>query len=64
MKLQFKIVPGIMLPLRSPVAQRIVESGVLSARTGATSLLKIAFDGNRRKKQADFRPHLLFVFQL
>ncbi len=51
-------------PLRSPVAQRIVESGVLSARTGATSLLEIEFDGNRRKEQVDFRPHLPFVFQL
>ena len=52
------------VPLRSPVAQRIVESGVLSARTGATSLLKIEFDGNQRKRQVDFRPHLPFVFQL
>lgn len=52
------------VPLRSPVAQRMVESGVLSARTGATSLLKIEFDGNQRKRQVDFRPHLPFVFQL
>ena len=52
------------VPLRSPVAQRIVESGVLSARTGATSLLEIEFDGNRRKEQLDFRPHLPVVFQL
>jgi Glyoxalase-like domain len=52
------------VPLRSPVAQRIVESGVLSARTGATSLLEIEFDSNRRKKHVDFRPHLPFIFQL
>ena len=38
------------VPLRSPVAQRIVESGVLSVRMGATSLLEIEFDGNRRKR--------------
>jgi hypothetical protein len=31
------------VPLRSPVAQRIVESGVFSARMGATSLLEIEF---------------------
>jgi hypothetical protein len=52
------------VPLRSPVAQRIVESGVLSARTGATSLLEIEFDSNRRKEHVDFRPHLPLVFQL
>jgi hypothetical protein len=52
------------VPLRSPVAQRIVESGVLSARTGATSLLEIEFDSNRRKEHVDFRPHLPFIFQL
>jgi Glyoxalase-like domain len=52
------------VPLRSAVAQKIVESGVLSAQTGATSLLKIEFDSSRRKKHVDFRPHLPFVFQL
>jgi len=52
------------VPLRSPVAQRIVESGVLSAQTGATSLLEIEFDSKRRKEHVDFRPHLPFVFQL
>jgi hypothetical protein len=46
------------------VAQRIVESGVLSARTGATSLLEIEFDSNQRKERVDFRPHLPLVFQL
>jgi hypothetical protein len=52
------------VPLRSNVSQKIVESGVLATRTGATSLLEIEFDGNRRKEQMDFRPHLPFVFHL
>jgi hypothetical protein len=52
------------VPLRSSVSQRIVESGVLSTRTGATSLLEIEFDGNLRKQHVDFRSHLPFVFQL
>ncbi len=52
------------VPLRSKVAQRIVDSGILATRTGATSLLEIEFDGNRRKEHLDFRPHLPFVFQL
>jgi hypothetical protein len=50
------------VPLRSNVSQKIVESGILATRTGATSLLEIEFDGNRRKEQMDFRPHLPFVF--
>jgi hypothetical protein len=50
--------------LRSNVSQKIVESGILATRTGATSLLEIEFDGNRRKEQMDFRPHLPFVFHL
>ena len=52
------------VPLRSPVAQRIVESGVLSSRRGATSHPEIEFDRNRRKERVDFRPHLPLVFQL
>ena len=52
------------VPLLSPVAQRIVESGVLSVRTGATSFLEIEFDSKRRKEHVDFRPQLPFVFQL
>jgi hypothetical protein len=52
------------VPLRSNVSQKIVESGILATRTGATSLLEIKFDGNRRKEQMDFRPHLPFVFHL
>jgi len=52
------------VPLHSNVAQRIVDSGILATRTGATSLLEIEFDGNRRKEPLDFRPRLPFVFQL
>lgn len=51
-------------PLRSNAAQKIVESGVLATRTGATSLLEIEFDGHQRKEHVDFRPHLPFIFQM
>jgi hypothetical protein len=51
-------------PLRSKVSQKMVESGILATRTGATSLLEIEFDGNRRKEHMDFRPHLPVIFQL
>ena len=50
-------------PLRSKVAQKILENGMLATRTGAKSLLEIEFDGNRRKEQVDFRPHLPLIFQ-
>ena len=50
--------------LRSKASQIIVESGILATRTGATSLLEIEFDGNRRREHMDFRPHLPVVFQL
>jgi hypothetical protein len=52
------------VPLRSAVAQTVVENGILSTLTGTTSLLEIEFDGNRRKERVDFRPHLPFVFEL
>jgi hypothetical protein len=52
------------VPLRSNVSQKIVETGILATRTGATSLLEIEFDGNRRKEHMDFRPHLPVVVQL
>ncbi len=51
-------------PLRSIASQRIVESSVLATREGPKSLLEIGFDGNRRNKKVDFRPHLPLVFQL
>ena len=50
-------------PLRSPASQKVLKSGILTTRTGATSLLEIEFDGNRRQKQVDFRPHLPFIFR-
>jgi hypothetical protein len=51
------------VPLRSPVARQIVQSGVLATRMGSTSCLEIEFDQNQRKERADFRPHLPLVFQ-
>jgi hypothetical protein len=51
-------------PLRSNASQKIIESGVLTTRTGATSLLEIELDGHRRKEHVDFRPHLPVIFQL
>jgi hypothetical protein len=50
--------------LRSGASQKIIESGVLSTRQGATPLLEIEFDGSRQKKRMDFRPHLPLVFHL
>jgi hypothetical protein len=50
-------------PLRSTTAQKVVESGLLTTRTGAVSLLDIEFDGNRRHEQVDFRPHLPLRFR-
>ena len=52
------------VPLQSDASKKIIESGVLSTRMGATSLLQIEFDGHRRKEHADFRPHLPLVLQL
>jgi hypothetical protein len=52
------------IPLRSVASQRVLESGVLTAQAGTTSLLEIGFDGSFRKETADFRPHLPLVFQL
>jgi len=51
------------MPLRSAASKKVVESGILATRTGATSLLEIEFDGNRRQKQIDFRPHLPIIFR-
>ena len=52
------------MPLRSNASQKIIESGVLVTRTGATSLLEIEFDGHRREERVDFRPHLPVIFQV
>ena len=51
------------MPLRSAASQKVVESGILATRTGATPILEIEFDGNRRQKQVDFRPDLPFIFR-
>jgi hypothetical protein len=51
-------------PLSSSVSQRVVQSGVLSARTGSEHLLEIYFDGARRKETLDFRPQLPIIFRL
>ena len=51
------------VPLRSDASQKIVESGVLTTRSGPASLLEIEFDGHRRKEHTDFRPHLPLIFQ-
>jgi hypothetical protein len=52
------------MPLRSNASHKIIESGVLATRTGATSLLEIEFDGHRRKERVDFMPHPPVIFQL
>jgi hypothetical protein len=52
------------VPLRSAVAQKVVESGVLTTRNGAAPLLEVEFDGNQRNERIDFRPDLPIVFQL
>ena len=51
-------------PLRSPAAQKVVASGVLSVQTGTTSLLEIEFDNRRRNERVDLRPLLPFIFHL
>jgi hypothetical protein len=51
------------LPLRSHAARRVIESEILTTRTGARSLLEVQFDGRRRKQQMDFRPQLPMIFQ-
>jgi hypothetical protein len=50
--------------VRSTVAQRMIECGILSVQNGPKSLLEIAFDRSRRKQIMDFRPHLPLVFHL
>jgi hypothetical protein len=52
------------MPLCSDASQRIVNSGIVATRTGATWMLEIEFDGRRRQRQMDFRPHLPIIFQL
>jgi hypothetical protein len=52
------------VPLRSNASQKIIESGVLTARQGPASLLEIEFYSHRRNEHADFRPHLPLIFQM
>lgn len=52
------------IPLRSPASQKIVESGILSARTGPEYVLEIEFDYRGRKRQLDLRPYLPVILQL
>ena len=52
------------MPVRSEASQKIIESGILAIRTGATSLLEIELDGHQLKKHMDFRPDLPVIFQL
>jgi hypothetical protein len=52
------------VPLHSAVSQIVVETGILTTRTGAAPLLEIEFDGKARNERTDFRPHLPVVFQL
>ena len=52
------------VPLRSTVAQRIIESGILSNRVGEEPFLEIEFDGKRRNQTVDFRPQLPLQFRL
>ena len=51
-------------PVRSTVAQRIIESGILSNRVGEEPFLEIEFDGKRRNQTVDFRPQLPLQFRL
>jgi hypothetical protein len=51
-------------PLRSFVSQSVVQSGIVSTRTGSKPLLEIHFDFQRRKEAVDFRPRLPIVFRL
>jgi hypothetical protein len=43
------------MPLRSNASQKIIESGILATRTGATSLLEIEVDGHRQKTAGGFQ---------
>ena len=51
-------------PLSSSVSKSVVQSGILSSRTGAEHLLEIHFDEGRRGQTVDFRPNLPLIFQL
>ena len=48
--------------LRSLASRKVIESGILDARVGATPLLEVEFDDKRRSDHMDFRPYLPLVF--
>jgi hypothetical protein len=52
------------LPLQSPASQIVIESGILTPRSGPESLLEIEFDRARQKRLVDLRPDLPFIFRL
>ena len=52
------------IPLRSPASQKIVESGILSARSGGEYILEVEFDYRGRKQAIDHRPYLPVVLEL
>ncbi len=50
--------------LRSPASRIVIESGVLTARYGAESLLEIEFDHGHQKSSMDLRPHLPLILRI
>jgi hypothetical protein len=51
-------------PFQSPASQTIVESGILTARSGAQSLLEIEFDRSRQNRSVDLRPDLPLILHV
>jgi len=52
------------LPLQSPASRIVVESGILTSRSGSESLLEIEFDRARQKRSVDLRPDLPLILHL
>ncbi|HKD06543.1 MAG TPA: VOC family protein [Bryobacteraceae bacterium] len=51
-------------PLQSPASQAVIESSILTARSGGESLIEIEFDHARREKAEDLRPHLPLILRV
>lgn len=51
-------------PLRSEVAQIIVESGIVGTHAGERSLLEIEFDHSRQGQAVDLRPQLPLLLRI
>ena len=51
-------------PLSSAESKPIVDSGLLSTRSGLEYLLEIEFDRGGREQIVDFRPRLPLVFRV